>query len=110
MIRAEGIEELYQIQTNEAGYLTVGMKGDDALSKNLWLNQMDVNMQMQRAVVAKKLQLSDPFHVLDLANGEFLVLAQQEVKGFKQSVLFRVNSKFEVIWAKSFLYKRKALN
>lgn len=109
LIRAEGIEELYQIQTNEAGYLTVGMKGDDALSKNLLLNQMDVNMQMQRAVVAKKLQLSDPFHVLDLANGEFLVLAQQEVKGFKQSVLFRVNSKFEVIWAKSFSLQREGL-
>ena len=109
LIRAEGIEELYQIQTNASGYLTLGMKGNHALDKNLWLNQMDANMQMQRAVVAKRLQLSDPFHILELANGEFLVLAQQETKGIKQSVLFRVNSKFEVIWAKNFSLQREGL-
>lgn len=102
LIKDNDIEELYQVIPTTKGYLGLGLKGENALDKKLWLMSMDEKMQMIRSEVLANDNLSTPFKFIQLQNGNTLILAQHETEKGKQSILFCLSNEAKIIWAKSF--------
>lgn len=101
LIKDSGIEELYQIAHTADGFIGIGLKGNDALQKKLWMIKFDEKMQITRSEILSNQALTDPFKILTLQNGNFLILAQLDEPANKKSILFCIDKKSNIVWAKS---------
>lgn len=102
LLKDTGIDELYQVSHTSDGFVCIGMKGDDALNKKLWLLKLDEKMQVVKSEILANQTLSDPFKVLHLGNGNTLILAQLDDNNVKKSILFSLDKSSSIRWAKSF--------
>lgn len=101
LLQGTGIEEIYQVIPYQDGYICLGMKGDEAQTKKLWMLKLNQQLKIEDSHIIQMESLSDPFKVLTLPNGNIWVLAQHQILGEDDySVLICLGEKGEIQWTK----------
>jgi len=101
----KGLEEIYDVQEYNGGYIALGHKGDAATTKKLWLIKFDKNLNVLGSKVVYNQELVSPFQLQPLANGNVLVLAQDVSKKLQSSIVFCLHPEGALSWSKRFASK-----
>ena len=97
-----GLEEIYDVQEYNGGYIALGHKGDEATTKKLWLIKFDKELHVIGSKVVYNQALVSPFRLRKLTNGNVLVLAQDVSAALQRSVLFCLHPEGALSWSKNF--------
>ena len=98
----KGLEEIYDVQEYNGGYIALGHKGDEATTKKLWLIKFDKDLNVIGSKVIFNQELVSPFRLQKLSNGNVLVLAQDASQKVQNSVLFCLHPEGAISWSKRF--------
>lgn len=102
ILYAKGLEEIYDVQAYNGGYIALGHKGEEATNKKLWLIKFDKDLNVIGSKVIYNQELVSPFRLQKLRNGNVLVLAQDASKKIQSSILFCLHPEGAISWSKEF--------
>lgn len=102
----QGLEELYELQKVHDGYLALGLKGSEATNKKLWLIKFNQRFEVVGSRIIYNEVLENPFKMVQLPNGNTMILAQQLKDKIKQSILIKLSPDGRILNAKVFQDKQ----